>query len=91
MCNGYVYVTIFLEIDHSFNEATALILKPNEKKEHLQVCFKSLTMLHTRQKIIREGKPLAVRHKLESLQANMEILYLSIKKRQTAIQSSASK
>ena len=29
--------SIFLETDHLFNEATALIPKSNEKKEHLQV------------------------------------------------------
>ena len=40
--------------------------------------------------MISEGKLLAIRRKLEFLQADMEMLYLSIKKRQATIQSSAS-
>lgn len=84
---------ILLEMDHLFNEATTLILKSTEKREQLQVLEERLQIINniTRQHIIREGKSLAVRRKLESLQANMEMLYLSIKKRQVAIQSSASK
>ena len=84
MRNGYTYV---LEIDHLFNEATALISKSNEKKEQLQVLEERLQITNnvTRQQIIREGKSLAVRR---NLQANMEMLYLSIKKR---LQSSASR
>lgn len=82
---------VFLETDHLFNEATALISKSDEKKEQLQVLEERLQITNnvSRQQIIREGKSLAVRRKLESLQANMEMLYLSIKRRQVAIQSSA--
>lgn len=84
---------VFLETDHLFNEATALISKSDEKKEQLQVLEERLQITNnvSRQQIIREGKSLAVRRKLESLQANMEMLYLSIKRRQVAIQSSASR
>ena len=38
-----------------------------------------------------EGRCLAIKHKLESLQADMEMFYLSIKKKQVGIQSFASK
>ena len=84
---------VFLETDHLFNEATTLISKSDEKKEQLQVLEERLQITNnvSRQQIIREGKSLAVRRKLESLQANMEMLYLSIKRRQVAIQSSASR
>lgn len=84
---------VFLETDRLFNEATTLISKSHMRKEQLQVLENRLqiTSNDTRQKIIREGKSLAVRRKLESLQANMEMLYLSIKRRQAAVQSSASR
>ena len=83
---------IILETDRLFNEATTLITKSNEKKEQLQLLEERLQITDNvmRQQIIREGKFWAVRRRLEFLQANMEMLYLSIKKRQVAIQSSAS-
>jgi len=43
------------------------------------------------QRVIEEGRSLTVKWKMDSLQADMEIFYLSIKKKQLMIQSSASK
>ena len=82
-----------LETDHLFNEATSLIAKSSAKRDQLQVLEERLHVTNNtiRQQIIVEGRSLAMRRKLESLQADMEMLYLSIKKRQVTIQSSASK
>lgn len=82
----------FLETDRLFKEATTLISKSLEKREKLQELEEKLHITDnaTRQQIIKEGKLLAMKRKLESLQSDMEMLYLSIKKRQVAIQSLAS-
>ena len=87
------FVLILLELDSLFNEAWILLSKSEEKKDQLQVLESRLHITNdeTRQQCIVEGKCLAIKRKLESLQADMEMSYLSIKKKQVAIQSFASK
>ena len=84
---------ILLELDSLFNEAWNLLSKSEEKREQLQVLESRLHITNdqTRQQCIVEGKCFAIKRKLESLQADMEMFYLSIKKKQVAIQSFASK
>lgn len=84
---------ILLELDSLFNEAWNLLSKSEEKREQLQVLESQLHITNdqTRQQYILEGKCLAIKRKLESLQADMEMFYLSIKKKQVAIQNFASK
>lgn len=84
---------ILLELDSLFNEAWNLLSKSEEKREQLQVLESQLHITNdqTRQQCIVEGKCLAIKRKLESLQADMEMFYLSIKKKQVAIQNFASK
>lgn len=83
---------MFIDTDRLFKEATALISKSAEKREKLLTLEEKLQITDNtiRQQMISEGKLLAIRRKLEFLQADMEMLYLSIKKRQATIQSSAS-
>ena len=84
---------IILELDSLFNEARTLLSKSGEKRDQLRVLEAKLGITddQTRQRCIMEGRSLAVKHKLESLQADMEMFYLSVKKKQVAIQSFASK
>jgi len=90
--NNYLYIFI-LELDCLFNEAWTLLSKSEEKRDQLQVLESKLSITddQTRQRCIVEGKCLAIKRKLESLQADMEMFYLGIKKKQVAIQSFASK
>lgn len=45
----------------------------------------------TREQCLQEGRQLAIKKSLEHFQADMEMLFLSIKKKQVNVQSSASK
>lgn len=84
---------IILELDSLFNEARNLLSKSEEKTDQLHVLEAKLCITddHTRQQCVMEGRCLAIKHKLELLQADMEMFYLSIKKKQVGIQSFASK
>ena len=85
--------SILLELDSLFNEARSLLSKSEEKRDQLQALELQLCITDdcTRQRCITEGKCLAIKRKLELLQAVMEMFYLNIKKKQVAIQSFASK
>ena len=82
-----------VELDSLFNEAWSLLSRSDEKKDQLQVLESQLCITndHTRQQCIVEGRCLAIKRKLESLQADMDMFYLSIKKKQVAIQNFGSK
>ena len=92
----YVYkcrrLSNLLELESLFNEAWNLLSKSKEKRDHLQALESKLCITDdlTRQQCTMEGKHLAIKRKLELLQADMEMFYLSIKKKHVAIQSFAS-
>ena len=81
-----------VELDSLFNEAWNLLSKSEEKKDQLRVLESQLCITNdqTRHQCIVEGRCLAIKRKLESLQADMEMFYLGIKKKQVAIQSCGS-
>jgi len=76
-----------------FTESTNIVSNCEVKKEQLRALEHQLNVIDesVRQRVIEEGRCLAVKRKLDLLQADMEMLYLSIKKKQLMIQSSASK
>jgi len=83
----------YVERAQLFTETTNLVSKYATMREQLLALEQKLAITDNavRQNVIDEGRSLACKRKLDSLQADMEMLYLSIKKKHLMIQSSASK
>ena len=80
-----------LERHHLFNEATAVLSRSVEKSNQFKALEGKLHITdHNRQQFLEEGKALATKRKLEIYQSQIEMLFLSIKKKQAAIQRLAS-
>ena len=88
-----MYICIILERDQLFTETTNIVSKCSAKRKQLVALEQKLGISDDtiRQHVMEEGRSLAVKRKMDSLQADMEMFYLSIKKKQLMIQSSASK
>ena len=88
----YVHALYFVELDTLFNEAWSLLSKSQDKKQQLLVMESqvSITNDQNRHQCLVEGRCLAIKHKFESLQADMEMFYLGITKKHVAIESCGS-
>lgn len=75
-----------------YKEANCYISKSAENMMKLQALEQKLEIMDddNRQACLHQGKDLAIRRKLLGLQANMELYFLSIKRKLTSIQSVAS-
>jgi len=87
------YYEISSEREQLYNETGSLVSQYNNKREQLQALEQKLNISddHVRQQVLSEGRSMAIKRKVDSLQADLEIHYLSIKKKQLLIQNTASK
>lgn len=90
MCCKYVCLP-YLEHHHLYNEATTILSRSVEKSNQLNALEEKLRVTNNnREQFLEEGKALATKRKLQVYQSQMEMLFLSIKKKQAAIQCLAS-
>ena len=75
-------MNFFSEREQLYNEAGSLVSQCNNKREQLQALEQKLNISddHVRQQVLCEGRSMAIKRKVDSLQADLQIHYLSIKK-----------
>ena len=89
----FVYLFIFLIVgcDNLYKEVNELVSKSAESLAKMQALEEKLCITNEeqRQQCLRDGKILAVKGKLEKLQSQMEMIFLSIRKKAKIIQNEA--
>ena len=83
----YCYVTA---CDGLYQEAVQFMEKSNSQSNLVQQLEIQLNQSQS-EDIVEAGKIAAVKHALQNIQAEIEVVYLTIKKRQEAIKKSTSK